>query len=225
MSATISQVRADNILQLIAHFRLGVSLQYRVLLQLLRMLTAATSVIPLGLLHLRPIQWWNKSLRLNPARHSHRLIVVSHHCIQALRWWNHQEFLISGVPLGVIPYLKEVVMTDASLLGWGGTWNHRVSVANGLQFGPGITSISWSYVQSSLPCIVFYRFWLVAMCSSYQTTPQQCFNWIIKVAQDKVTRISAFHLQDPHMVSLSSSIAKGRSPLGVRKPSSRHSVQ
>ncbi len=176
MSATISQVRADNILHLIAHFRLGVSLQYRVLLQLLRMLTAATSVIPLGLLHLRPIQWWNKSLRLNPARHSHRLIVVSHHCIQALRWWNHQEFLISGVPLGVIPYLKEVVMTDASLLGWGGTWNHRVSVANGLQFGPGITSISWSYVQSSLPCIVFYRFWLVAMCSSYQTTPQQCFN-------------------------------------------------
>ncbi len=61
MSATLSRARADNVLQLIAHIRLGVSLQYRVLLQLLGMFgwdvptLKVTSVIPLCLLHLRPL--------------------------------------------------------------------------------------------------------------------------------------------------------------------------
>lgn len=96
-----------------------------VLLQLLGMLTAATSVIPLGLLHLRPLQWWNNSLGLNPARHRHCVIVVSHHCVQALRPWNRQDFLKSVVPLEDVPSRREVVTTDASLSDSGATWNHR----------------------------------------------------------------------------------------------------
>lgn len=125
MSASLSQERVTNILQLLALFRPGVSLQYEVVLRLIGMLTAATVVIPLGLLHLRPLQLWNNSLRLDPTRHRHRLVVISHRCICALRRWRQLEFLKAGVPLGVVPSRRELVTTDASLTGWGATWNRR----------------------------------------------------------------------------------------------------
>lgn len=124
MFATLSHARVDSILELLSHFQLGASLLYNTLLQILGMLTATTSVIPLGLLHLRPFQRWNNSLQLNPARLLHWQIIF-HCCIQALTLWNRREFLMSGVPLGVIPSRREVVTTDASLLGWGESWNHR----------------------------------------------------------------------------------------------------
>ncbi|KAL0149855.1 hypothetical protein M9458_054903, partial [Cirrhinus mrigala] len=124
MSASLSQERVTNILQLLAHFQPGVSLHYRMVLRLIGMLTAATVVIPLGLLHLRPLQLWNNSLRLI-SRHLHRLIVIFHNCIRALKRWRQEEFLKAGVPLGVVPSRQELVTTDASLTGWGATWNRR----------------------------------------------------------------------------------------------------
>lgn len=87
MSAKLSDARVDIILQLLAHFRLGKNLPYGALLQILGMLSTATSMIPLGLLHLKLLQQWN-SLRLNTTRH-HRLTVASHCCIQALTQWTH----------------------------------------------------------------------------------------------------------------------------------------
>lgn len=58
MSAALSQKRAMNILQLLTRFSMAVSLQYRVVLRLIGMLTAATVVIALCLV-LRPLQLWN----------------------------------------------------------------------------------------------------------------------------------------------------------------------
>lgn len=47
--------RMTDILNILAQFCLGVSLQYGMLLRLIGMLTSATSLIPLRLLHLRPL--------------------------------------------------------------------------------------------------------------------------------------------------------------------------
>ncbi len=88
----------------------------------------------------------------------------------------YSGILMSGVPLGVIfPFAEK--WSRSILLSLAGEQRGitGVSAANGVRFDPEITSISWSYVQSSLPCSVFYLFWLGAMCSSDQTTPQQCF--------------------------------------------------
>lgn len=74
MSAFLSQESVTNILQLLAHFRPDVSLQYKVVLRLIGMLT----MIPLGLHHLRQLQLWNNSLWLDPTRHCHRLMEGQH---------------------------------------------------------------------------------------------------------------------------------------------------
>ncbi len=125
MSASLSQERVTSILQLMTLFWPGVSLHYRTVLWLIGMSTAATVVIILSgdLLHLRPLQLWNNSLRLNPTRHLHWLIVISLSCISALRRWRQVEFLMAGVPLDFVPSRQELVTTDASLTSWGATWN------------------------------------------------------------------------------------------------------
>lgn len=53
--ASLSLSRMTDILNILAQFCLGVSLQYGMLLRLIGMLTSATSLIPLRLLHLRPL--------------------------------------------------------------------------------------------------------------------------------------------------------------------------
>ncbi len=85
MSATLSHTRTDSIFQLLTRFRMGARIPYGVLLQLMGMLAAATSVIPLGLLHLRPLQRWNNSLGLNSTRHRYHMIVVTPACVRALK--------------------------------------------------------------------------------------------------------------------------------------------
>ncbi len=87
MSATLSHTRTDSIFQLLTCFHMGARIPYGVLLHLMGMLAAATSVIPLGLLHLRPLQRWNNSLGLNSTRHRYHMIVVTPACVRALKPW------------------------------------------------------------------------------------------------------------------------------------------
>ena len=61
MRAFLSQKRVKNILQLIGCFQKGRVLRYGLFLKLLGMLTAASMVIPLGLLSLWPLQIWGES--------------------------------------------------------------------------------------------------------------------------------------------------------------------
>lgn len=66
MRATLSQRHVDSIVQLLHCFRRGRSMSFRSFQSLLGMLTAASSVVPLGLLKLRPLQIWLNSLGLHP---------------------------------------------------------------------------------------------------------------------------------------------------------------
>ena len=125
MRAFLSQKRVKNILQLIGCFRKGRVLRYSLFLKLLGMLTAASMVIPLGLLSLRPLQIWVNALHLDPKWHRGRNVRISSPCCRALKPWRRRGYLDRGVPLGVIPARREVVETDASLLGWGAIWQHR----------------------------------------------------------------------------------------------------
>ncbi|XP_032403374.1 uncharacterized protein LOC116709131 [Xiphophorus hellerii] len=129
MAACPSPQRVDSILSMLPEFGRGMAPPLVRYLRLLGMLTAASAVVPLGLLSLRPLQMWLNSLNLDPARYTHRLrrLRVGPQCLQSLSQWRVRLFMTTGVPLGSLPCRREVVFTDASSTGWGATWRGQMA--------------------------------------------------------------------------------------------------
>ena len=129
MTARPSPQRVESILQMLPAFLPGRAAPFVLYLRLLGKLTAAATVVPLGLLSLRPLQMWLNSLRLDPSRasHRHRKLQVSPQCLVSLAQWREAEFMIRGVPLGLLPSRWEVVSTDASTTGWGALWQRQIA--------------------------------------------------------------------------------------------------
>lgn len=125
MRASLSPQRVEAILNLLLRFRENKVQKYSLFLRLAGMLAAASAVVPLGLLSLRPLQIWMNGLHLDPKWHKCRKVWVSKRCLQALRPWRRRSHLVKGVPLGMIPSRREVVVTDSSLGGWGAVWQNR----------------------------------------------------------------------------------------------------
>ncbi len=92
--------------------------------RLLGLMAAASPVLPLGLLHMRPFLWWMKELRLHPTVPATRLIRVSRSCCRHLLMWRDPVFLQSGVRMGVI-HRRHMITTDASMTGWGAVFEGR----------------------------------------------------------------------------------------------------
>ncbi len=88
------------------------------------LMAAASPVLPLGLLYMRPFLWWIKELRLHPTVPATRLIRVSRGCSRPLLQWRDPAFLRSGVRIGAI-HLCHMVTTDASMTGWGAVFEGR----------------------------------------------------------------------------------------------------
>lgn len=128
MSARPSVQRVDSIMEMLGVFRAGRLLPYVLYLRLLGKLTAAATVVPLGLLSLRSMQMWLNGFCLDPSRLSHRYerLRVSAQCLESLLQWRDRSWVLSGVPLGSLPSRRETVHTDASPTGWGATWQGRV---------------------------------------------------------------------------------------------------
>lgn len=124
MLARPSVRRVDGIMEMLRQFQQDRLVPFVRCLRLLGMLTAASTVVPLGLLSLRPMQMWLNSFRLDPSRHAHRYrrLRVSTQCLISLSQWRDRAWVLTGVPLGSPPSRREVVHTDASLQGWGATW-------------------------------------------------------------------------------------------------------
>ncbi len=87
-------------------------------------MAAASPVLPLGLLHMRPFLWWMKELRLHPTVPATRLIRVSRICCRPLLMWRDPVFLRSGVRMGAI-HRRHMITTDASMTGWGAVFEGR----------------------------------------------------------------------------------------------------
>ncbi len=64
--------------------------------RLLGLMAAASPVLPLGLLHMRPFLWWMKELRLHPTVPATRLVRVSRSCCRHLLMWRDPVCLFSG---------------------------------------------------------------------------------------------------------------------------------
>ncbi len=82
-------------------------------------MAAASSAIPLGLLHMGPLQFWLKARVLSHAWRLGRFYIkVNHRCIKAVAPWTTSRLFQSGVRLGLTSKSK-VVTTDASNSVWG----------------------------------------------------------------------------------------------------------
>ncbi len=118
MQARLAPARISNFTACLARFKLGRHVSVGSCRRRLGLMPAASPVLPLRLLHLRPFLWWMKELRLHPTVPANRLIRVSRSCSRPLLQWRDPAFLQSGVRMGAI-HRRHMVTTDASMTGWG----------------------------------------------------------------------------------------------------------
>lgn len=124
MTAVLSDDRVSSISACLDLFQLGRALPVVTFQKLLGLMAAASQSLPLGLLHMRPLQAWFNRMVPHPMLNRNRLVTVSKYCLRTLSWWKQPAHLRLGVRLGAVTR-REVVTTDASNHGWGGVWNGR----------------------------------------------------------------------------------------------------
>ena len=119
MRATMVKERAAALQRLAASFKIGASRPLKTFQKLLGLMAAASPVLELGLLRMRPLQYWLKP-RVPPHawRHGRLNIKVSQDCISALTPWRDMQWMERGAPLGMV-CRRKVISTDASNKGWG----------------------------------------------------------------------------------------------------------
>ncbi|XP_034750411.1 uncharacterized protein LOC117958235 [Etheostoma cragini] len=118
MLACLSLARFESVLATVKSVRLGSAITVKHFQRVFGLMAAASSLIPSGLLHMRALQWWLKSKGFSPRGNPFRLIRVAHKCLRALSVWKEPWFLSQGPALGA-PCRRVIVLTDASLTGWG----------------------------------------------------------------------------------------------------------
>ncbi len=82
-------------------------------------MAAAPNVIPIGLLYMRPLQWWFKTRGFFLWGNPLRMTKVTWQCLRALDMWRQPWFLSQGLVLGS-PCRRVTLAMDASLTDWGG---------------------------------------------------------------------------------------------------------
>ncbi len=116
---TISPERALAIQKLAATFKSDTTRPLKVFQRMLGLMAAASPVLQLGLLRMRPLQHWLKPrVPHNAWRHGRLHIRVNQACVTALTPWKNPRWMEKGVAMGLV-HTRKVVTTDASNTGWG----------------------------------------------------------------------------------------------------------
>lgn len=136
MRAWLTQERALTVRREAASFKAGSHLPLKRFQKMLGLMAAASPLIPLGMLFMRPLQFWLKAKVPPRAWLSGRLLIkITYSCVKALSIWTSPHLFLSGTELGSVSRRK-VVTTDASATGWGahcdgelafGAWNNQLS--------------------------------------------------------------------------------------------------
>ncbi len=124
MQARLAPARIPVFTACLARFKLGHHVSVGTCRRLLGLMAAASPVLPLGLLHMRPFLWWMKELRLHPTVPATCLVRVSRSCCRRLLMWRDPVFLRSGVRMGAI-HRRHMITTDASMTDWGAVFEGR----------------------------------------------------------------------------------------------------
>ena len=125
MRARFSQQRMKTLWSLLRRCSPGSVVTALSVMRLLGTMSAAHTVVPLGLLHMRRLQRWFSRLRIDPVRQRRRKVTIPLSVGPDLNHWGNPRTLARGVPLGrATSHIS--VFTDASLSGWGGTCKFHV---------------------------------------------------------------------------------------------------
>ncbi len=133
-TACLTQERAQSVLNCFKTLSGRTAVPLKLFQRLLGHMAAAAVTVPLGLLHMRPLQHWlyGRIPRWAWKRGTYR-VQITPACRKTFRPWSDPSFLRAGVPLEQVSR-HAVVFTDASTTGWGATYNgHAVS---GVWTGP-----------------------------------------------------------------------------------------
>ncbi len=142
MQACMSPAQIESILTSVKRVREARSLTVKQFQKLLGLMSAASNMIPFGLLHMRPLRWWLKtkgfSLRGNPLC----MIKVTRLCLHALDMWRKPLVFVSGSGLG--SSLSPCNASNGCISHW---------LGSGHEWPPCPRSVEWSpsHVAYSLP--------------------------------------------------------------------------
>ena len=92
--------------------------QVRWFLRFLGYLNSLADVVPLGRLHIRPLQMFLLSNWVPSSREWEAMLPVNQSVREFARWWTIQDNVLRGVPL-TKPAPTMTLYTDASMTGWG----------------------------------------------------------------------------------------------------------
>ncbi len=120
-TARLTQERAQSVLNCFKTLSGRTAVPLKLFQRLLGHMTAAAVTVPLGLLHMRPLQPWlyGRIPRWAWKRGTHR-VQITPACRKTFSPWSDPSFLRAGVPLEQVSR-HAVVFTDASATGWGAT--------------------------------------------------------------------------------------------------------
>ncbi len=120
-TARLTQERAQSVLNCFKTLSGRTAVPLKLFQRLLGHMAAAAVTVPLGLLHMRPLQHWlyGRIPRWAWKRGTYR-VQITPACRKTFRPWSDPSFLRAGVPLEQVSR-HAVVFTDASITGWGAT--------------------------------------------------------------------------------------------------------
>ena len=107
----------ESILQKVQSIMASPTCRVRNLMSLIGLLTATEKQVPLGRLHMRPIQWHLKRHWRVPES-LEKEIPVPRHLHPHLVWWTKETNVLLGQPLHPLHHAIQI-FTDASKEGWG----------------------------------------------------------------------------------------------------------
>ncbi len=103
MPARMLPARIESILNAVTRVRGGQSLTVKWFQRLMGLMAAASNVIPLGLLYMRPLQWWLKIRGVFLKGNLFCMIKVTRRCLRAFGMWRQPRFLSQGAGSYLLP--------------------------------------------------------------------------------------------------------------------------
>lgn len=111
--------RLDSLIETVSLFRQRNQCSAREFLSLLGKLSAASDLVTLGRLHLRPLQMSLLAIWRPHICSLEDKICLTDSIRSQLQWWLNRNLLLQGVPFN-LPDPTQFLFTDASSVGWGG---------------------------------------------------------------------------------------------------------
>ncbi len=199
MRAVIAPERALAIQKLAATFKSDTARPLKVFQRMLGLMAAASPVLQLGLLRMRPLQRWLKPrVPLNAWRHGRLHIRVNQACVTALTPWKNPRWMKKGVAMGLV-HTRKVVTADASNTGWGALYEGKPTFGH------------WSKAESGfhINCLE-----MLAVCRACQFFLPDLIGRHVLIRSDNMSVVYVLY-KSPGRCLLEAPLYSGRAPSGM----------